>query len=1176
MVYIFFGAMTFLVLMATISDSIVIGTNSGNVFKNAPVVLTNYTIILSLFGLMIAAAFFNNAALREHINGFNEILFSTPVSKAAFFFGRFLGALFLSTLPLLGIFLGAILANVIGVTGGWNEASRYGSWHLETFINNYFLFILPNMFVAGVLIFGLATWSKNTIVSFLAVPVILIAYFVSGSLLSDMSNETLSGMLDLFGRRAYSLQVKYYTPLEQNTLSPIFTGVLLLNRVFWLVVGGTLLMVSYFTFSFRKNSSKGKKSIAKPSVKAEEIAAPVLQAQDLQTNSWLQFVSFFRLNFTSILKSISFKILFLLGAIMLISSLMGGYESFGLKSYPLTYKIIDTITNSSTLFIMIILVFFSGELVWRDRMQKISEVIDATPHTSFVSLIAKALSLTFIVTLFHFFFVFCGIVYQLLNGYTNIELGLYFQDYLYNQLPMFLIFSGFNILIQVLLHHRYLAYFVAILVQVLWEFLMSLFDIDSNLLNIGGGPSLRYSDINQFGPGLTGALWFNAYWMLFSVLCLLVAGALWNRGTVSAIKARILQANTQLPGGYRKVMMATLGLWIIVGGFIFYNTHVLNSYQSGDEMEQLAIDYEQNYKRFEHKPLPKLTDIRYFIDIFPYDRDVKVKATIELTNTHSVAIDSLHFTINPEWEPEFEIPNAELVLDDQDLGYVIYALKEALVPGASLTIDIKTKYITQGFENNRGSTSIVRNGTFLNNAEILPSLGYQPRRELSDKNDRKKNDLLPKERMPALETNCSAHCMSNYLSRGHSDFINVETVISTASDQVAIAPGSLLKNWEENGRNYYHYKVDHPSLNFYSFVSAKYEIAVRKWNGIDIEIYYDAKHAINVTKMQDAVERSLAYYTKNFGPYFHKQCRIIEFPRYASFAQAFPGTMPYSESIGFIYNLEDETENSIVDAVVAHEMAHQWWAHQLIGANMQGGTMLSESFAEYSSLMTMKSIAPNAMKMRKFLKYDHDRYLRGRSREEENERPLYLVENQNHIHYGKGSVILFALQDYIGEDVMNKALRGFLETYRYKPPPYPTSQDFINHLEPLVPDSLNYLITDWLKEITLYDNRMLAASYQELPNGNYEVTMKVKASKIKADTLGGETVVPVNDWIDIGVFADKDEEVLVYEKRMKMNQPEMTFTFEVDTLPVMAAIDPRNLLIDRIFRDNVKEIKAEE
>ena len=182
--------------------------------------------------------------------------------------------------------------------------------------------------------------------------------------------------------------------------------------------------------------------------------------------------------------------------------------------------------------------------------------------------------------------------------------------------------------------------------------------------------------------------------------------------------------------------------------------------------------------------------------------------------------------------------------------------------------------------------------------------------------------------------------------------------------------------------------------------------------------------------------------------------------------------MPYSEAIGSITNLEDESDNNIIDAVVAHEMTHQWWAHQVIGANMQGATMLSESFSEYSALMVMKQTSKSPMKMREFLKYNHDRYFRGRSRETVKELPLYKVENQGYIHYRKGSVVLYALQDYIGEEKVNTALKGFLEEYKYKKPPYPTSLDFMEYLEPQVPDSLNYVIKYWFKKITYYDNRL--------------------------------------------------------------------------------------------------------
>ena len=619
-------------------------------------------------------------------------------------------------------------------------------------------------------------------------------------------------------------------------------------------------------------------------------------------------------------------------------------------------------------------------------------------------------------------------------------------------------------------------------------------------------------------------------------------------------------------------MLGTLSCWILVAVFVFYNTQVINEYNTSDQSEAVSVAYESKLKKYENVPLPKITDAKYEIDIFPYKRDVYVKATLKLTNETHAAIDSIHFNLDKQWEPQISIPNSDLVFHDEELEYVIYLLKTPLEPGETITAVINTQYVSKGFKNSRGNISIAQNGTFLNNFQILPSLGYNGSIELSNKHTRRKYDLKPKDRMPKLTSNCTDACMSNYITNGHSDYINVETIISTAGDQTAIAPGSLVKEWQEEGRNYYHYKVDHPSLNFYSFISAKYEVAKRKWNDVDIEVYYDEKHDVNIDMMLEAVERSLDYYSTHFGPYYHKQCRIIEFPRYSTFAQAFPGTMPYSESFGFVANLEDENDNNVIDAVVAHEMAHQWWAHQVIGSNMQGGTMMSESFAEYSSLMTMKSIAKTKMSMRDFLKYDHRRYLGGRSSEVDKELPLYKVENQTHIHYGKGSVILYALQDYIGEEKVNRAMKNFLNEFKYRKPPYPTSLDFLKYLEPEVPDSLQYLITDWFKEITLYDNRLKNATYKELPNGKYEVSMQTESFKIKADTIGNETQVPVNEWIDIGAFSDDEEKNLIFSKRVKVNKSEMTFSFLLDEKPARVAIDPRQLLIDRVFKDNSKSV----
>jgi aminopeptidase N len=286
--------------------------------------------------------------------------------------------------------------------------------------------------------------------------------------------------------------------------------------------------------------------------------------------------------------------------------------------------------------------------------------------------------------------------------------------------------------------------------------------------------------------------------------------------------------------------------------------------------------------------------------------------------------------------------------------------------------------------------------------------------------------------------------------------------------------------------------------------------------------------------------------------------------------------MPYSESIGFIANLKDPDDIDMVYYVVAHEMAHQWWAHQLIGANMQGATLLSETLAQYSALMVMEK-EYGRDQMRKFLKYEMDNYLRSRGRELLKERPLLKVDaNQGYVHYNKGSVVMYYLREMIGEDAVNRALRKVLERYAYQPAPYPTSYALVDALQAETPPELQYLIQDLFYDITLFSNRTLTANAVKRADGKYDVTLQVEARKFKADEKGNEKEVPAKDWIEIGAFAKpakgKKYGATLHRERVLMKSGQCTYTFTVDRAPEKAGIDPFMLLIDRIPDDNLKSV----
>lgn len=1172
MVYLFFLIVFLLVFAANASDNVTIGGAIGNVHRNAPHIITTFTAVMCIFGLLFAAAFFNNAALRDHKYNFQEILYTKPIDRFGYFFGRFTAALLMATFPLLGVFCGVSLGTQISPVMGWIEPDRFGPIHLSTFVSNYFLFVLPNMLFAGSIIYTLAHQFKSTMTSFVGALLIIVIYLVTGQLLSDIDNETIGAMLDTFAIGAYNVTAKYYTPLEKNTLNPSFSGLLMYNRLIWITVSLVILAIAYIRFSFAERKTKPKKIKKATEEKIEVIKRPELTV--VQESLFQQFKSFFWINFKNIYKHVTFRILLAFSTILLLADLISGFEYYGLQSYPLTYRMADAI-DGTTLFVMIILVFFSGELIWRDREAHINEVIDATPHASLISLFAKTLSLFSLTLILHAFFVGLAILYQLLKGYFQIELSTYFWDFIYNSFPLYLATAMIVMAVQVMVNNKYIGYVISIIIIVGLDIILAIADIQSNMVRFMASPYLIYSDMNGFGPSNLGVFWFNTYWVLGSLFVLVLSGLFWARGTLNSLRDRLRNRWTKIAKSYKIGLLSTGLVWIAVASYVYYNTQVLYTYKSQEESELLAVDYEEKYKRYKGAPHPKVIAANYTIDIYPNEKRRSSVAHLQLINPYDQPIDTLLINASKSYYNEvIDFSNAKRVKKDDKHKVHFYVFDPPFVKGDTLEATITQDFHRKGFSNGSASTSIVRNGTFFNNFSILPSIGYDSGKILSNRNKRRKYKLPPKDRMPALEEACGPNCAKNYLTDGYSDFIDVETVISTSKDQIAIAPGSLIEEWTQNDRNYYRYRVDHPSQNFYSFISADYTIAKRDWNGVAIEIYHDAKHGVNIERMLDAVERSLEYYTKNFGPYTQKQCRIIEFPRFSTFAQAFPGTMPYSEAFGFVIDLEDEEQNNIIDAVIAHEMAHQWWAHQVVGANMQGGTMMSESFSEYSALMTMKKTAKTPMKMREFLKYNHDRYLRGRAVELEKELPLYKVENQSYIHYGKGSIVLYALQDYIGEDKVNAAMRSFLEEYKYTTP-YPTSLNFLEHLDPQVPDSLKYLIDDWFKEITLYDNRLLSATARALEDGKYAIDLEIEARKIKADSLGNEQQAALNEWIDVGVFADADEEILMHQQRVKFTDTKSVVTLTVDSLPAKAAIDPRHILIDRVFSDNTKTVKLE-
>ncbi len=1153
---------------AVSSDHIQVGGALSNTYRNAPYVIENYYAIIGLLTLLMVTAFVNSAAARDFSHNTYQIIFTTPLRRRDFLLGRFFGATVVSVIPMLGVSIGILLAKYMP----WVEPERWERIIWSAHLKGILVFAVPNAFFMAAILFTIAVLARNEIVSFIGALLLLTGYGVSAALLSDIEREHIAAMLDPFAIRTFALATKYWTVAEKNSISMGLSGLMLWNRLLWIAVGALFLIFACYRFSFAERRQKARKTQEVPQSTPSSVVLPTVTSR---ASSWDIYLSSVKIHLVGIFKGTVFIVVLLAGLLNCVPTMvMSAREGYGNHTLPVTYWLLEMIADTLYLFLIGLITYYAGVLIWKDRDAHMDEITDSLPAPEWISYAARFTALAVMVMLVQLLALVSAVIIQTSYGYHRYQLGLYLNQLFVRDLALFFFLGVLAFFIHTLSPNKYVGYFAYVAFLIVNLFIWKPINVASDLVQFAGTPDVTYSDMFGDAPYITAWRWFALYWILFCGLLAIATVMFWPRGKQSRWAERWRTARLRFSSPWPALAVVCLVLFAATGSWIFYNTKVLNRLLGPKDQLALQADYEKNYKQFDKLPEPRIRNDKYWVDIFPQTRNMTMRVQEELYNPYAQPLAEIHFSVDRQYDTDIQIPGTTLAENDTRLSYRIYRFTPPLQPGESRTAVFTVKSKNRGFEDSVSNVEITQNGTFFNNS-VAPGIGYDTGRELTDPNDRRKYGLGEQVLMRPLERNCTDDCMDNY-GRGHADFTDLETVISTSPDQIAIAPGSLVREWRENGRRYFDYKLDHPALHFFSFMSARYEVQREEWNGIKLEVYYDKDHPWNVPRMMKSLKNSLAYYTQNFGPYYHEEARIIEFPRVAQFAQAFAGTMPYSESIGFIANLNHPDDIDMVYYVVAHEMGHQWWAHQVIGADMQGATFLSESLAQYSALMVMEKEYGRDM-MRKFLKYEMDNYLRSRGRERHKEEPLLTVESeQGYVHYRKASVVLYYLREMIGEEAVNRALRQVIQRYAYKAPPYPTSYALVDALREQTPPNLQYLIKDLFEDITLFSNRTLDATAVKRPDGKYDVTINVGTHKYKADAKGNETEVPMDDWIDIGAFAKPEKGrkygKTLYRDRVRIANGKSTYTFTTAELPDEAGVDPFLLLIDRIPDDNTKKV----
>ncbi len=984
-----------------------IGNANGKILLNGPYANTYNYIGASFFGIIVIAAIFGTSILRDFQRDTVQILFTKPISKFAYLGGRWAGS-FVTT---VFAFSGMIFGGFLGTFAPWADHSRIAPNHLCWYIQPFFSVSIVQIFFLGSLFFLVAALSRKIFIVYLQGAAFFMLYLIGVNTFSATRSleHFWSAILDPIGFLYNDAITRYWTVIEKNTLLYPWSGVFLYNRLLWSSIGLLALLAVWKFFPMSVESLTAKSSSKRANLQREQeeaarprrslVAIPLPRVTRVfgPGTSFAQFLSLTRIRISNIVHEVPFwGILILLAVLSLNNGHYAGHVG-GQNVWPVTYLMLQSVEGGASLFFYIVATLYGAELIWRERDTHFSEIHDALPMRETTDWLSKLAALCFVELVLLTVAGLCGVIMQTIAGYYHYELLQYAKELYLVSFPQVLIFVLLALFVQTVVSNKFIGHGIVILIFVITP-ILSNFGWENTLYLIGNTTIATYSDMNGYGHFVPALIWSTAYWLGFMCVLGVISIALTRRGSEEDWTSRFKLARQRLP---RLLPPAVLFLLITLGSGIwfYYNAHVLNVYTDAKEGRKIQAQYERENKKYQHQLQLKIIAADSNVDIFPERRSFSGTGHFVLQNKYATPISQVHISdAHPgafgaiSTEPSVSNINFNrpfhVVSVSSNRLYTIYQFETPVAPGETVDMTFHAGHTTRGFTDGHERPEFVYSGTFFDNS-YFPNIGYDAGVELQDPRRRREEHLGELELLP--------HRGDSWGSLISVDYIKFRTTVSTSDSdsegkpQIAIAPGYLQKDWHQGGRHYFAYDMGQvPMADFFNFNSARYQVTRDVYPGVNgpitIEVYHIPAHNFDVADMIQASKASLAYYEKNYSPYQFTQYRILEYPRYRTFAQSFPNTVPFSEAIGFIGRVEKPDDIDFCYFVTAHEFAHQWWGHQLIGGNVEGSNMMSESLAEYSALRVMEK-KYGSENMRKFLSHELDGYLRGRSGEIRHENP---------------------------------------------------------------------------------------------------------------------------------------------------------------------------------------------
>ena len=1181
-------------LLFSSHEDFAIGVAGGERVKvNGAIPIALTISAFSLFSIFFAAVFVVTGVMRDDTHKSVEIVHATPVKTRDMFITRMLGVWIVTMLSLSGLVIGTMA----GPFMPWADSETFKSFNLIHYLQPFLLFIIINALLVSAIYTAIAVTTRNRALVYVSAVGLLVLYLIGGVVAGERPDDWVAALVDPFGSTSLAVETQYWPAAEQNENMAPMMGWVGLNRLVYGLVGLALFSLS-FIFSKRGiHTRRGKSRLteAMPANIPTQVRAvtPNLGAGFAMSAFWTRI----KFEYLSTVRSTAFIILVgialaLFGITLLVTTFMGVSTTL-----PTSRFMARIALSSLFLPMIIIMVFFGSDIMWRDRTINLHGILDATPVRDSSLLFAKWGALALLLLTLVVGLLIAGMIAQVGFGWGRVPV----VPTTFLAIGMISFFVGFFfqgmlvMFIQNFMPGRIIGMLVSGAILIGLIFFIGQLPFYHPLMKFGDVGAGAYSEMAGFlSPKSFG--WTFAYWMGL----ILILGALsiwvWRRGHDISLTGRLKTIRTRM--NLPSVGAAIMGVFAFLGfGYTGLQSYQNQNYMNPDQLEARQAEFEKLVVDIWENPEPRITKVSVEADFHPDTQSAEFRGRYVIDNPHDVPIQytTVFSGVGTDNISNLKIEGAKIVkgtelADELRNRHEVLQVKfdPPLAAGESRDVNFVTQFKDATLTK---ESKIVGNGTFVNNTDALLVFGNLKAGFMSDPDKRRKYELGERVEWPERDDEKARRYNLLTSFSGYSDTVDFDARICTIESQIPIAPGKFRGETIDNGRRCRVYRSINPIQNFFAFMTAEYEVRKDIWNNsngddVELEIYFHPAHNFNIDIMFDAMKTSMDVFTETFSPYQYAQLRIMEFP-YEGFAQAFAGTVPFSENIGFVQdpgNAEDPEHLDFATYVTMHEIGHQWFAHQVIGAFAKGSNLLSEGLTENATMLAYEKHYDFNKARRMHEERSIQQYLTFRTVERDDEPVLAKAEGQNYLNYNKTSWVFWGMRHMIGNEPIQHSVKRFLTEYHgTKGAPYPTTLELIEILKEETDPKYHQLIEDYWNKITFWDLSFTDDIKVTAKGDKFAVSLPIKVDKKYASEEDGkETSVTeiddanLNEWVEIGFYSEDPKDDLganpFATRIVLLSEAETVQDFTLDKRPTHIVLDPKRALIERNIKDNVKEL----